>query len=329
MPAHDPSYKLLFSHRALVADLLRGFVREDWVGALDLGTLERPRESGVSPDLREREDDLIWRVRCGEQWLYVYLLLEFQSTVDPLMAARLLTYIGLLWQDLAAAGAIPAGGPLPPVLSIVLYNGAGPWHAATDLDSLLPPALPRELRAWQPQLRYLLLDEQAPQDAALAESANLAAALFRLESSRTPADIQAVVGRLIEWLAAPAHDSLRRAFVVWLKRVLLPARAPGVELPPVNDLQEMHAMLAERVKTWTEDWKQQGIQEGLEQGIPRGEAKLLRRQLLRRFGPLPAWVEARLDGAGEPELEAWGERLLDSTSLEDVFAAPNGLDPED
>jgi hypothetical protein len=41
-----------------------------------------------------------------------------------------------------------------------------------------------------------------------------------------------VVGRLIEWLAAPAHDSLRRAFVVWLKRVLLPARAPGVELPP-------------------------------------------------------------------------------------------------
>jgi hypothetical protein len=242
-------------------------------------------------------------------------------TVDPLTGARLLTYIGLLWQDLAAAGAIPAGGPLPPVLSIVLYNGAGPWQAATDLDHLLPPELPQGLRTWQPQLRYLLLDEQAPQDAALAESANLAAALFRLESSRTPADIQAVVGRLIEWLAAPAHDNLRRAFVVWLKRVLLPARAPGVELPPVNDLQEMHAMLAERVKTWTEEWKQQGI--------TRGEAKLLRRQLVRRFGPLPDWVDARLDKAGEPELETWGERVLDSTSLEDVFAEPNSPDPAD
>jgi hypothetical protein len=48
---------------------------------------------------------------------------------------------------------------------------------------------------------------------------------------------------------------------------------------------------------------------------------------VRRFGPLPAWVDARLDKAGEPELETWGERLLDSTSLADVFAAPNGPDP--
>ena len=319
MPAHDPSYKLLFSHRELVADLLRGFVREDWVSGLDLDTLERPRESGISLDLREREDDLIWRVRWGEQWVYVYLLLEFQSTVDPMMAARMLTYVGLLYQDLVAAKAIPAGGPLPPVVSIVLYNGSQPWRAATDLDTLLPPGLPRSLRAWQPQLRYLLLDEQAPQEPALAGSANLAAALFRLESSRTPADIQAVVECLLEWLADPARDSLRRAFTVWLKRVLLPARVPGIELPPINDLQEMHAMLAERVKTWTEEWKRQG----LEQGIPRGEAKLLRRQLARRFGPIPAWVEARLDGADEAELEGWGERLLDSGCLEDVFADPD------
>lgn len=322
MAAHDPSYKLLFSHRELVADLLRGFVHEDWVGTLDLSTLERPRGSGVSPDLREREDDLIWRVRWGEQWVYVYLLLEFQSSVDPLMAARLLTYLGLLYQDLSAAGAIPAAGPLPPVVPIVLYNGTKPWRAATDLTSLLAPGLPQSLRAWQPQLRYLLLDEHAPQDAALAGSANLTAALFRLENSRTPADIQVVLGRLIERLAEPARDSLRRAFVVWLKRVLLPARAPGVELPPINDLQEMHAMLAERVKTWTEEWKQQGLQQGLEEGIPRGEAKLLRRQLSRRFGPIPTWVDTRLDRAGEADLEAWGERVLDSASLEEVFAEP-------
>jgi hypothetical protein len=31
--------------------------------------------------------------------------------------------------------------------------------------------------------------------------------------------------------------------VVWLKRVLLPARMPGAEMPEVTDLQEMHAML--------------------------------------------------------------------------------------
>lgn len=323
MAEHDPSYKLLFSHRELVADLLRGFVREPWVAQLDLSTLQRPRESGISHDLREREDDLIWRVCWGERWLYIYLLLEFQSGVDPLMASRLMTYIGLLYQDLAAAQEIPARGPLPPVLPIVLYNGVETWTAATSLAAMSEPDLPAPLQHWQPQLRYLLIDERIGQDPALAESRNLAAALFRLENSRTPEDIERVVARLIEWLADPGQFALRRAFVVWLKRVLLPARVPGVELPPINDLQEMHAMLAERVKTWTEDWKQQGIQQGIEQGIEqgilRGEARLLRRQILRRFGTLPDWVDERLTGANPTELETWGELLLDASNLDDIF----------
>jgi hypothetical protein len=38
---HDQSYKLLFSHAELVADLLRGFVCEDWVKTLDFISLEK------------------------------------------------------------------------------------------------------------------------------------------------------------------------------------------------------------------------------------------------------------------------------------------------
>ncbi len=69
MARHDPSYKLLFAHRELVADLLRGFVCEPWVAEFDLSTLQRARESGISDDVREREDDLNWRVRWGERAL--------------------------------------------------------------------------------------------------------------------------------------------------------------------------------------------------------------------------------------------------------------------
>jgi hypothetical protein len=70
MAEHDPSYKLLFSHRDLVADLIRGFVHEDWVAQLDFTTLQRVGEIGVSHDLRERKDDMIWRLRWGERWVY-------------------------------------------------------------------------------------------------------------------------------------------------------------------------------------------------------------------------------------------------------------------
>ena len=82
---HDSSYKLLFSHPEMIADLLRGYVRQPWVAQLDFTSLERADGHYVTADLREREDDLIWRVRWadGERWLYIYLLLEFQSTPDP------------------------------------------------------------------------------------------------------------------------------------------------------------------------------------------------------------------------------------------------------
>lgn len=78
-------------------------------------------------------------------------------------------------------------------------------------------------------------------------------------------------------------------------------------------------MLAERVKKWTEEWKQQGLEQGLERGIPQGEAQILRRQLARRFGPLPDWVEAKLAQASTDQLELWADRILDAESLEAVF----------
>ena len=45
MAKHDTSYKELFSHPEMVADLIRGFVREEWVAQLDFSTLGAPASS--------------------------------------------------------------------------------------------------------------------------------------------------------------------------------------------------------------------------------------------------------------------------------------------
>ena len=52
---HDQSYKLLFSHAELVADLLRGFVREDWVQVLDFTSLEKVSSSYVADAIKMAE----------------------------------------------------------------------------------------------------------------------------------------------------------------------------------------------------------------------------------------------------------------------------------
>ncbi len=127
MGNHDHSYKQLFSHPELIRDLLIGFIQEEWVSDLDLDTLERTNGSYVSDDLREREDDIIWRVKLSDSWIYIYLLIEFQSTVDQYMAVRLMTYIGLLYQDLQKTDNLQPDGKLPQYypLSYIMANSNG------------------------------------------------------------------------------------------------------------------------------------------------------------------------------------------------------------
>jgi hypothetical protein len=193
-----------------------------------------------------------------------------------------------------------------------------------------PGAPPGGLERYRPRLRYFLLDEMRIGETDLASLQNVAAALFRLETSRGPEDIQRVVLALIQWLGDPEHQSLRRAFTVWLRRVLLPVRVPGVVIPEVLELQEVKDMLAERVIEWTREWKEEGLQEGREKGRQEGRqealresAERLRRLVLRllekRFHPLPETAVQKLAALqSTDDLESLAERILTVSSLAEL-----------
>jgi predicted transposase/invertase (TIGR01784 family) len=305
---HDGGYKLLFSHPEMVADLLRDFVREDWVRDLDLSTLEPVTGSYITPDLSSRESDVVWRVRWGrDRFLYIYILIEFQSTVDPFMALRILVYLGLLYQDLVKRQEVLRSGKLPPVLPLVLYNGNAPWRAAQEVSELIEE-VPGGLERYRPQLRYCLLDEMRMADSELEPLRNVAAGLFRLEKSQGPENLQRVVAALLEWLREPELAELRRSFAKFLLKNLLPARMPGIEIPEIADLQEVKSMLAERVMEWTHQWKQEGLEEGLQKGRQEGQEdalvkarEVLLRDLVKRFGPLPEETRRRVDAIASIE----------------------------
>ena len=87
-------------------------------------------------------------------------------------------------------------------------------------------------------------------------------------------------------------------------------------------------MLATRAEAWKQQWlqegrlegEQRGRQEGEQMGRRAGEAAILFRQLERRFGPLPDWARDRIATADTAALEAWGLRVLDAGSLDEVLA---------
>ncbi len=317
MAEHDQAYKLLFSHAQMVRDLLEGFVREDWIAELDFGSLEKVNSSYVSDDLRKRNDDVVWRVRWAKEWVYIYLLLEFQSSVERYMAVRMQTYVSLLYQDLIRGRQLTKNGRLPPVLPIVLYNGSRRWRAPVNLDELIQRG-PRALAAYQPQMRFLLIDEGRYRERELEPLRNLVAALMRLENSRTPTDIVRIVRSLAEWLKAPEQASLRRAFVVWINRVILAETSAGPVFG-VEELEDMSTLLQTRMRKWEAASREKGHAEGLREGLREGEALLLHRQFRQRFGELPDWVWPRLQQADTTQLELWAERILSAGSLERVF----------
>ena len=302
---HDSSYRLLFSHARMVADLLRGFVRAPWVERLDQGSLEKRSEISIGDRLDRREEDLVWCL-YETDGAATYLLLEFQSSVDRHMALRMLAYVALLHQDLLRRGEVSGVQPLPPVIPLVLYNGVARWTAPLEVADL-GRRLPGSERQ-QPRLEYVVLDARR---APLPAEENLAALLFELERGRTPEDIDRAVTRLSRLLAAPADAGLKRAFTTFLRQSLLPARFPGAAIPAIHDLEEVGPMLRETVKGWTEDW--------LKQGERRGEAALLARLLERKFGPLSTGTRRRIDGADAETLLTWGERVLSADSLAEVF----------
>lgn len=295
---HDHAYKLLFGDSCVVRDLMIGFIDEDWIQRLDFDSLEKVSGTFVSDDLRDRESDVIWRVRFDDEWLYVYLLLEFQSTVDAFMALRIMTYTGLLYQDLVKQKILTHADKLPPVLPVVLYNGKTRWNAPLNVSELVQP-VPGDLDRYRPAQPYLLLDQGAivASERFSMETRNLVSAIFRLEHHRSPEEAVDTIRRLVEWLQAPEQTGLRQHFAMWINRVLVPNWVPEDELTKwqaLTDLNEVHNMMAERARLWLEQWKQKGLEEGRQEGRQEGLLEAARN--LIRDTPLTDEVIAHATG---------------------------------
>ena len=328
---HDPAYKRLFSQPRMVQDLMRGFVAPDWSDALDFSTLKPVPASFVSHRLRQRHGDLVWQVRFHDDWLYLLLLLEFQSTIEPAMAVRVLTYTGLLYEKLIDDGVLREHGKLPPVLPIVIYNGSKRWTAAEDVAAMIAGG-GEALAAYQPSLRYYLLDEGRAGEDDLPRR-NLVSALVALETNRKREQTPVLLAELIGRLRELGDVELTRVFQEWVEQVLVPRRLRATALEPLPRLEEVRTMLAEQVREWTAEWvaegREQGLKEGIEQGIEQGiergrseERRLLCRQAARKFDTETApRLAALLDRLSDPErLAQVGDWIIECETEAELLA---------
>jgi len=99
---HDSGYKKLFANRTFLRQLLETFVDEPWVKELDFEQAETLDKSFVADHYKATESELIYKVKLQGRTVYIYLLLEFQSSVDRYMAVRVNYYILAFYMDYIA-----------------------------------------------------------------------------------------------------------------------------------------------------------------------------------------------------------------------------------
>ena len=331
----DRSGKRLFSHRRVVADLLR-LLGDPWVDDLDLDRLERLPSETVAEDRRARRADMLWwapfKPGAGlPAGAGAMIHLELQSSPNAQMAERLLEYVVLLRRDMRRSGWMAAdGGRVVAHVPLVVYNGRAKWNAPLRLDDL--GWMPRELRTLQPRLGGRLVDakDYAGDDAADGNLTRVALALDAASVDGLPLALE----RAVALFSAADDQDLWWSFVSWCGGMLSP-RLDG-QLPAlVNDKET--TMLAETLRERDElkinegrreGW-QEGRQEGQREGRQEGQREVLaqERALLcslagRRFGAatgteLAVVLAGVEDGA---ELARIGTLIIDCGSGPDFLA---------
>ena len=300
-PRHDASYKSIFAQRRAVADTLHGVAR-DLLQYLDLSTLERLPTSFVTEHLGQRHADMLWRIRASDEtWLYLLVLIEFQSTVDRRMALRMMDYTVRVLQGLGKDD-LGAGGEYPPILPIVIYSGERRWTAATDVRQMFAP-LPEEFLGYLPRHTYLLIELQAI-DPSLLPHDNVLSMIARFEQARSPEQLEELVASVAEWIERAGEPDLVDSFTAWITLVLaqrISGSGRTLELDVTQEEGAKMTTLIERARKWGEaerqEWLEKGIEQGRREGIERGrreglqlgrgegERELVYRLVTRRFGP--------------------------------------------
>jgi predicted transposase YdaD len=81
---------------------------------------------------------------------------------------------------------------------------------------------------------------------------------------------------------------------------------PDEPIPEVDDLQEVNAMLAERVTEWTEKWKREGKAEGKAEGKTEARTETTQNLLLKavklKFGNVPESINHKVRAISSLEI---------------------------
>ena len=258
-------------------------------------------------------------MRFRGAWLYLLILLEFQSENDRFMALRILTYTCLTYEELIRRGEVKPGNELPPLLPVAVYNGRSRWRAPADVAELIAP-VKKPLAQYLPSFRYLVLDLQRIGEKD-PESRDLVTSLGIMEREPTPENLQRVKQGLIRRFRGPEFAELHQALDSWVAGAAEAWQISKADLAGMMSFKEDEDMY-ERAKELRDRVHRDGVRQGLEQGRIRERALMVRRFATMKFGAETGERLTRMleDMADADRIDEVVAAIIDCDSGAELFA---------
>ena len=132
---HDALVRRVLGDLAAASAWLQARLPDDMAQHLDFATLQLQPGTFIDDELRRSETDVLFQVRHRSgRTVFVYVLVEHQSTVDFWLRLRLLRYHVRIWEKERMRQ--PEVHELTPIVSVVLHHGPREWTPSSRFEDL-------------------------------------------------------------------------------------------------------------------------------------------------------------------------------------------------
>src|SRR6266481_8219698 len=154
---HDLMMRAVLSDVTEAISFLQAHVSEEVIQGLNWSTLRLVEGSFVDEDLRGSEVDFLYEIArvSGQDAVWLYVLLEHQSTPDRWMRFRLLKYCCRIWD--MSFREYPDQRELRAIVPLVFYQGERSWSYSSEFADLFAASV----REWPgvPHFSHGLIDQ--------------------------------------------------------------------------------------------------------------------------------------------------------------------------
>jgi predicted transposase YdaD len=305
---HDKIVKATFSDIPTARAFLQAEIPPGIAPHIDWSSLRLESGSQIDAEFSASSSDLLYTARLGGEPAYLYILFEHQSSEDPLIALRLLSYMVGIWKNHARKSS--GTTRLPPILPLVLAQDNKPWKTSPRFADLIqaPAALAAAIQKHTPDFEFRLVELfNMPFEKILGTPMGILT-LRALKAEKISALLDDAVWdeMLMVQLTPEAFEQLLRYILD--RDIDKPAfrhKLKSITNPKLNQnamslAEQLREEGREEVRSLAQKFRQEGRQVGRQEGLIASKQQDILEAMGIRFGSVPEGLREEIEMINNP-----------------------------